>query len=52
MSLDYDYQWPSSLGLYLCKSAANNSNDGKPCSLSDGRDHASDLALIADHKGT
>ncbi|KAJ9168877.1 hypothetical protein P3X46_020359 [Hevea brasiliensis] len=37
-------------GLYLLKSAANISDDGKHCSLSDGSYHASDVALIADQK--
>ncbi|KAJ9136189.1 hypothetical protein P3X46_033291 [Hevea brasiliensis] len=37
-------------GLYLLKNATSVSGDGKPCSLSDGSYHASDLALIADNK--
>lgn len=40
------------LGLYLLKSAARVSNNGKHCSLSDGSNHASDSALITEYKGT
>ncbi|XP_021597777.1 wings apart-like protein 2 isoform X2 [Manihot esculenta] len=37
-------------GLYLLKSAARVSNNGKHCSLSDGSNHASDSALITEYK--
>lgn len=40
------------LDLYLLKSSSAGASDGKPCSLSDGSNQASDLASVVDYRGT